>query len=318
MARKDPLPTLPSVTLQFHAHSAFKTFLDQVKSRGVNGLTFPENCLDSFPKAEKLNCWIQDLRRQFFDDREMSVCLRSFLDSMDASEETDRLRAIIDLYAGEDSYPINYYGVAGTIDNYAYTDILKQNNNSQNEIDLKGKVVFVGALEFNSAQQKDYFHTVFDRDDGVFLTGVEIAATAYANVASGHLLAELRLVLKVEVAAGNEHTPKHAMPALWSLLERLRPGRWPTLVRGDAAWGSEAVMSRAEQEGLAYLFKLRATGNVRRLIEKAMGESGWRDAGKGWQGKEAALCLVGWSRQRRVVVLRRRLKRDLAVVEGAR
>ena len=137
-----------------------------------------------------------------------------------------------------------------------------------------------------------------------------------SHVLHSFMMAALRLVLKVEVAAGNEHTPKHATPALWSLLERLGPGRWPALVRGDAAWGSEAVMSRAEQEGLAYLFKLRATGNVRRLIKKAMGESGWHDAGKGWQGKEAALRLVGWSRRRRVVVLRRRLKRDLAVVEG--
>lgn len=65
---------------------------------------------------------------------------------------------------------------------------------------------------------------------------------------------------------------------------------------------------------MPYLFKLRATTNVKRLIEKAMGEGAWSDAGHGWQGKEGWLRLSGWSRQRRVVILRRRLPRDATVV----
>ena len=35
--------------------------------------------------------------------------------------------------------------------------------------------------------------------------------------------------------------------------------------------------------------------------------------GQGWQGKETSLRLVGWSRQRRIVLLRRKLNRDLAL-----
>ena len=38
-----------------------------------------------------------------------------------------------------------------------------------------------------------------------------------------------------------------------------------------------------------------------------MAERDWADAGHGWQGKERQLRLKGWSRQRRVVLLRRRL-----------
>ncbi len=34
-------------------------------------------------------------------------------------------------------------------------------------------------------------------------------------------MAELRLVLEVEVASGKEHTAKHAAPGLWALLDRL-------------------------------------------------------------------------------------------------
>ncbi|MCP4283536.1 MAG: transposase, partial [Gammaproteobacteria bacterium] len=41
----------------------------------------------------------------------------------------------------------------------------------------------------------------------------------------------------------------------------------------------------------------------------------WFDAGQGWQGAETTLRLQGWSRERRVVVLRRGVKKDLAVVD---
>ena len=42
-------------------------------------------------------------------------------------------------------------------------------------------------------------------------------------------------------------------------------------------------------------------------------DSAWTDAGQGWEGTESSLRLAGWGRARRVVVLRRRLAKDLAV-----
>jgi hypothetical protein len=76
-------------------------------------------------------------------------------------------------------------------------------------------------------------------------------------------------------------------------------------------------MARAEQEGLGYLFKLRLTARVKKLIERLMGGTKWTDAGQGWQGAESQLRLSGWSRKRRVVVLRRPLTQQLAVVDNA-
>jgi hypothetical protein len=127
------------------------------------------------------------------------------------------------------------------------------------------------------------------------------------------MMAELRLVLEVEVAPGNQHTAKHAAPGLWQLLARLGPGRRPWLLRGDADWGSERVMAEAEAHGLDYLFKLRLGAPVKRLIERLMGETDWQSAGQGWQGKDATLRLERWSRPRRVVVLRRRVKEPLGL-----
>ena len=67
-------------------------------------------------------------------------------------------------------------------------------------------------------------------------------------------------------------------------------------------------MQRCEQEGLPYLLRLRQTANVKRALERALSDRDWTYAGHGWQGKEAELRLIGWSRTRRVILLRRRLR----------
>ena len=74
-----------------------------------------------------------------------------------------------------------------------------------------------------------------------------------------YTMAGLRLVLDVEVAAGNEHASKHAAPGLWALLDRIPRDCWPAFLRGDSGFGTEAVMREAERRGLPYLFKLRLT-----------------------------------------------------------
>ena len=61
-------------------------------------------------------------------------------------------------------------------------------------------------------------------------------------------------------------------------------------------------MREAEARGLAFLFKLRLTANVKRMIEKLAGAREWVCAGEGFEAKESAVRLTGWSRQRRVIV----------------
>lgn len=129
-----------------------------------------------------------------------------------------------------------------------------------------------------------------------------------SHVLHTYVLAGLRLVMGVEMAPGNEHTGAHAAPGLWALIDRLPRDQWPSLLRGDSGIVSQSVMGQAEQRAIPYLFKLRQTKNVKTLIARVHARGGWRDAGQGWQGRDAELRLDGWSRSRRVVVLRRRLK----------
>ena len=133
-----------------------------------------------------------------------------------------------------------------------------------------------------------------------------------SHVLHTYMLAGPRLVMGLEMGPGNEHTGKHCAPGLWALIDRTPRDCWPRLLRGDSGIGSEGVMREAEGREIDYLFKLRLTANVKRLIKKAFGYGGWQDAGQGWRGLEATLRLDGWSRERRVVILRRKLTGGVA------
>jgi hypothetical protein len=132
-----------------------------------------------------------------------------------------------------------------------------------------------------------------------------------------YMMANLRLVLAAEVVPGNQHTSKHSSPRLWELLDSLAAAQRPFLIRGDVGFGNEPVMREAERRRQPYLFKLRLTKNVKRAVERAMREQDWQDAGARWQGKDGRLRLQGWSRERRIVMLRRRTERPLAPSKSA-
>jgi len=129
-------------------------------------------------------------------------------------------------------------------------------------------------------------------------------------------MAQTRLVLDVEVSPGDEHSSKHSAPGLWALLDRLPRDLWPALLRGDSGFGNDRIMREAEARGLPFLFKLRLTANVKRMIEKLAGDCEWENAGAGFEAKESAVRLAGWSRTRRAIVLRRRVKDGLTLAQS--
>ena len=125
----------------------------------------------------------------------------------------------------------------------------------------------------------------------------------------------LRLVLDAVLSTGKQHTSGHAKAAMARLLDELGDNA-PALVRGDCGYGNEDIIDVCEQRDLRYLLRLRKTANVKRLIERLFRREDWTRASQlsqGWQAIEDELRLSGWSRARRVVVLRRRIKHDMAL-----
>lgn len=127
-------------------------------------------------------------------------------------------------------------------------------------------------------------------------------------------IANLRLVLDAEVQPGNQSAASYSSPDLWALLDRLPRNNWPQFIRGDCAFGTDGVMSKAEEKQVPYLFKLKSTNNVKRLIEKLMENQDWEFAGQGWEGQEAQLKLIGWEKKRRVIVLRKQVSKDVVAL----
>lgn len=125
-----------------------------------------------------------------------------------------------------------------------------------------------------------------------------------------YFIANLRVVLEVEVQAGNQTASSFGQPELWALLDGLAEGSRPAFLRGDCNWGTDRAMEGAERRKIAYVFKLKQTANVKKLIGRLFGSDEWVDAGQHWQGLSTELRLAGWSQARRVVVLRRPLRRD--------
>ena len=125
----------------------------------------------------------------------------------------------------------------------------------------------------------------------------------------------LRLVLDLQMRSGKQHSSGHAKEGLAKLLDELG-ARGPALVRGDCGYGNQDIIEVCEKRDRRYLVRLRKTTNVKRLIERLFNRQDWTqasEASQGWQAIEDRLRLSGWSCERRVVVLRRRIKRDVAL-----
>jgi hypothetical protein len=123
-----------------------------------------------------------------------------------------------------------------------------------------------------------------------------------------YFVANIRMVLDMEVQAGNQTAPLYAQPELWAFLDGLEERDRPVFLRGDSHWGAENAMVGAEERKLGYLFKLKQSANVKKLIGQIFRKEEWVEAGQQWQGREDVLRLSGWSKERRVVVLRRPLR----------
>jgi hypothetical protein len=150
--------------------------------------------------------------------------------------------------------------------------------------------------------------------------GAEVGYNPHKPGRPSHVLhtfwvGNLRLVLDAVLTSGKRHTSGHALAAMGRLLDELGD-KAPALVRGDCGYGNEDIIDVCEQRGLSYLLRLRKTANVKRLIERLFAREDWTratEASQGWQAIEDELRLSGWSKARRVVVLRRRIKHDIAL-----
>jgi len=125
------------------------------------------------------------------------------------------------------------------------------------------------------------------------------------------VLAEAPLVLHGWLRSGNASAARGVVVFLSEALALLPEGWRIRCVRADSGFFEEALLSFLEQLGLAYLVVARLTPQLKR---KAAAIRDWQGVDENYSVGEFRACLLGWSQERRFVVVRERVREDKAAV----
>jgi adenylate cyclase len=182
-------PTLPIAALQQHALDALDPFVALIGELrpSIRGRLRARESMAALPPGMAIEITMQDLRQMFRNDAELGPDILARLnhdpDLARKPELARRLRALALIYGGPDSRYVNYYGPPRSIRTVPYEATVAglPGNPSQ----WRGKAVFVGFSERTQPDQQDTFYSAFSQRSGLNLSGVEIAATAFANLLDG-------------------------------------------------------------------------------------------------------------------------------------
>jgi serine phosphatase RsbU (regulator of sigma subunit) len=180
-------PTLPVVTFQLLTLPQYEEFVGLLKE------VSPQQAAKLPPdgaaiKAKGIKRLIRDIRGIFESDPTIAANMLQALAASEAlandAQNKKVLKSLIKMYAAPNSRYVNYYGPPRTITTIPFHQALQLRDGKvgDRQYDLKGKAVFVGLSEALLADRKDSFYTVFSQADGIFISGVEIAATALSNI----------------------------------------------------------------------------------------------------------------------------------------
>ncbi|MEZ5582403.1 MAG: adenylate/guanylate cyclase domain-containing protein [Candidatus Competibacteraceae bacterium] len=165
-------PTLPVVALY-----AYALAICGISPTALNEFTIADAEL-SEQHAKPLLAFIKTLRTQFqADPQRGQVLLENQLQQMSAGGCPQAItQTLLDIAQSSPWRYLDFYGPAGSFNAISYQEALQQ------PLDIRGKAVFVGLLDPTlETREDDAFQTAFSQGKEA-LFGVEIAATAFANL----------------------------------------------------------------------------------------------------------------------------------------
>ncbi|HZW35900.1 MAG: CHASE2 domain-containing protein [Deltaproteobacteria bacterium] len=180
--------TMPVVAFQLYAMPVYDEFLRLMEKASPS-------CAGRFPRDKELVVAARGVEkvvralRNFFEND--PACAEKMIADVEGSplfpeyrEKRQLLRSLIRMYQSQNYRYLNFYGPPRTIPTVRFDQALEigdAGKAARRQIDVKGKAVFVGSSEVLQQEQKDGFYTVFSQPSGLDISGVEIAATAFAN-----------------------------------------------------------------------------------------------------------------------------------------
>lgn len=167
---------------------------------------------------------LQTLKSIFLADPNLAAKVKAILDreellsQMENPSEINALHSMLRVFTGDRSVYINYYGPPGTVTTFPYYELFEEETGSSRR-DLTGKAVFIGLTHDAELGEKDGFYTTFTSSEGRHISGVEVAATIFANLVDGSVLTPVHsfwsicLIFAVAMGIGtasNSFTPAMA------------------------------------------------------------------------------------------------------------
>jgi adenylate cyclase len=274
--------TIPFVALQAYLYDRFMSLLRAVRPEAAANL--PQNSAE-LGASPGLTYVMEQLRALFAHDRQIATAMA------DTTGGDQRgVPSLLDMYAGASVFRgnrlyINYYGRPRTVLTVRYEDVETEAVANLGAA-FQGRVVFVGFSAQRQPGQRDDYPYVYSRN-GLNLSGVEMGATALANLLHGD--AVVRPAVPINAA----------LVTLWGLLVAISFGRLrvrPSVIAGVmlcAAYGSAALLLFRAQSvwlplvapALQVLFAAALALHVKHLHERAQLTIGTTE--------EAALALTG-------------------------
>lgn len=182
-------PTLPVVVFQIYSLEVYDKFIQLLQKISPSQAKRLPHDKDTIITTRGIENLIQTLRDIFNNNPRIGEKMLAELENprilSDNIKKKKILTSLIKMYQSPESPFLNFYGPPRTITTISYYQALRLQETSavnQKQLDFKGKAVFVGLSEITPTEQRDGFHTTFSKSSGEDLNGVEITATAFANL----------------------------------------------------------------------------------------------------------------------------------------
>ena len=178
-------PGLPVLALHAYAIDAYPVFRNLLAAESKDAADLLPATSDDLRKG-RLQATGLLLRQIFRRDPSLAIRLNGANAKLAAGSSdpanTLLVQALTLAYAGESPRFLNFIGPAGRIPAIGFDQALRSIDTNSDANSFRGKVVFVGYTEVSDAEQVEHFSTVFSSANGIDLSGVEIAATAFLNL----------------------------------------------------------------------------------------------------------------------------------------
>jgi adenylate cyclase len=196
-------PTLPVVAYQVFAAQVYDEFFRMLKKSSTSAITGLPKDKETLISGKNVDAVVRNLRDIFqqnplLSDKMLKELAASSIDQNSKSIVT----SLIKMYQSPNSHYLNFYGPPGTIRTIPYFELVQTKEpagGGEMDLDFKDKAIFIGLSERLRPEQKDGFYTTFSQPSGVDISGVEIAATAFANLLEDMPVRQLSLVAHLVV-----------------------------------------------------------------------------------------------------------------------